>query len=327
MTALETFFSKELSFEKWHGAENDFLFVSLSDLISSSNTSLSSERWNEFVVALCHRHTGLGADGVVVWTHDSAQNRTAAAIWNSDGSRAQTCGNALRCLAGVLLESALWQGKSAHHVHVLDEKNPELTQTNFSSPVFATLLSAVRSSNSGQIGAAVSMGGIATHREGLLAAQTARRDTTSLPEWMRSVIALNFVQLANPHLVVQLSQGAFAQFDHAQFCEMGRYFQSEGVCRELGIPLANIGFIEPSPQTNNSAILNAIVYERGAGLTQCCGSGGCAMRVALKAGHSTPFPDHLKLKMPGGVIEISESENELILTGPAKKIARLGASF
>jgi len=93
------------------------------------------------------------------------------------------------------------------------------------------------------------------------------------------------------------------------------------------MPLSNIGFIEADPQAQNTNVLNAIVYERGAGLTQCCGSGGCAMRVALKEESNGSVPELLKLRMPGGVIAISELDNELILSGPAQKIARLEATF
>ncbi|MEN9528605.1 MAG: hypothetical protein RI932_478 [Pseudomonadota bacterium] len=324
MNPLESLFSQPLKCEKWHGAENDFLFVNLADLLIARRTSAPHEIWEHCVAAMCQRNTGLGADGVVVWCHEPNQGKIAAAIWNSDGSRAQTCGNALRCLAGVLLEKKLWNGKTRLEVSSLEHINGEMIP---SPQTFACLLEATQTPLSEEVSASVGMGTAVAHRTGLLQTYLQSLGAAAAPDWMQGVVTLTFVQLANPHLVVQLKPGWFSKFNREQFSEMGKELQAEIFCRALGIPLSNIGFVEPDQQNTNSSVLDAIVYERGAGLTQCCGSGGCAMRVALKENLPNPLPELLKLKMPGGIIAISEAARELVLTGPAKRIARLEADF
>lgn len=73
---------KPLHFEKWQGAGNDFILIEDPDF---------DPKWTEH---LCHRRYGIGADGVI-WFLPPAQMR----IFNADGTRANCCGNALRCLA------------------------------------------------------------------------------------------------------------------------------------------------------------------------------------------------------------------------------------
>lgn len=323
MLTLKRIFKEQFNFEKWHGAENDFLFVALPELLSSLKEPFTLQGWEKAVVELCHRNTGFGADGIVVWTHNAASQETGAGIWNSDGSRAQTCGNALRCLAGVLIEKQLWDGRSAHDVLTLSTTNNTLALTQAS---FARLLSATQSEPDGEVSASVAMGRAVEQRSGLLRLATEKIATQKTPPWMQTISALSFVQLANPHLVVQIVPGSFASFNAAHFSEMGRFFQSNEICQALNIPLSNIGFVEGQANTTTSSAHNAVVYERGAGLTQCCGSGGCAMRVALKEAAANGIPDVVQLKMPGGLIGISESGAELVLTGPAMKVARVGAA-
>lgn len=78
-----------LSFEKYSGLGNDFIFFEDSDL-TQSLSPLEIQR-------LCHRHQGIGADGVIL-VKSSDQADAFMSIYNSDGSRAEMCGNALRCL-------------------------------------------------------------------------------------------------------------------------------------------------------------------------------------------------------------------------------------
>jgi diaminopimelate epimerase len=80
-----------LSFVKYEGAGNDFLVVE-----ASSERAVSPERAS----ALCDRHFGVGADGVllVVPATDPAA-RARMVVLNADGSRPEMCGNGLRCVA------------------------------------------------------------------------------------------------------------------------------------------------------------------------------------------------------------------------------------
>ncbi len=80
-----------LSFVKYEGAGNDFLVVE-----AASELAVSTER----AVALCDRHYGVGADGVLlVLPARDAGARARMVVLNADGSRPEMCGNGLRCVA------------------------------------------------------------------------------------------------------------------------------------------------------------------------------------------------------------------------------------
>jgi diaminopimelate epimerase len=322
MNSLDRFFKTELSFEKWHGARNDFLFVRLTDFVSSMSGPANPETVAEIAVELCHRNIGIGSDGLVVWEFDTSDGTTFAGIWNSDGSRAQTCGNALRCLASLLFSKKIWAGAEPLQIKEIVWSENVFVPGERS---FAALLEAKQSNSFGEYTAAVEMGHVVEHRGGMLEAFRRCSSHIENQELLSKVVAVSFVQLANPHLVLQIAPGCFENLTLNEISEMGRFLQLQEICKQLNIPLSNIGVVEVS-ESPSSQPLNAVVYERGAGLTQCCGSGGCAMRVALNATRRKELTGTLALKMPGGVIEISEKENELILKGPAQLVAQLRTS-
>lgn len=330
MNALGAFLKAALPFEKWHGARNDFLFVARDDLFSALK-SLNADPQSTvaaFAREACQRNTGLGADGLVVWNF-SSQGVLSAGIWNSDGSRAGTCGNALRCLAALCLAHKLWNGQSSLPVAELDCSYP--SPADSAGSIFATLIES-RSINTdtGVFESVVEMGRVFETRQISSAAVTQAAfigGTVAQELFLQSLAWVSYVQLANPHLVVGLKPGSFQRLTHEHFGELGSLLQTESVCLALDIPLSNIGFVE-LPSNEETTIgatagpLPAIVFERGAGLTPCCGSGGCAMKVALddKKHSQTEMPQ--SFSMPGGVISITRSADVLYLSGPAQWIVR-----
>ena len=82
-----------IRFAKAHAYGNDFLYVDRADIKGVDLPSLARE--------MCERHTGIGADGLIVY------GRTAAGatmeLFNADGGRAEVSGNGVRALAALLL--------------------------------------------------------------------------------------------------------------------------------------------------------------------------------------------------------------------------------
>jgi diaminopimelate epimerase len=72
----------ELFFAKYHGLGNDFILVEEEEVQTFDVGKLT--------VALCNRHTGIGADGLIVL---KKQPRLEMLFYNSDGSAAPMCGN------------------------------------------------------------------------------------------------------------------------------------------------------------------------------------------------------------------------------------------
>lgn len=80
-----------LQFHKYEGLGNDFVVID-----APHDDALQSER----VRALCDRHFGVGADGVLlVVPPSSAGARARMVVLNADGTRPEMCGNGIRCVA------------------------------------------------------------------------------------------------------------------------------------------------------------------------------------------------------------------------------------
>ena len=86
---------------KYHGLGNDFLV--LIDLDGRSAVDGATAR------ALCDRHRGVGADGLIRATRHAEADVTMQ-LWNADGGRAETSGNGLRCLARALVDAGVVPG-------------------------------------------------------------------------------------------------------------------------------------------------------------------------------------------------------------------------
>ncbi len=95
---------KKMRFIKMHGLGNDYIYVDCFDPYTAdliAQTELSS-----LAQQLSDRHFGIGSDGLVlILPSDEADAQMR--IFNADGSEAQMCGNAIRCVGKYLYESAL----------------------------------------------------------------------------------------------------------------------------------------------------------------------------------------------------------------------------
>lgn len=83
-------------FIKAHGAGNDFLFTFVSELPPGVDNP-------ELARALCHRRTGVGADGWYLIDYPGKTTDARVQLWNSDGSYAELSGNGTRCAAAILV--------------------------------------------------------------------------------------------------------------------------------------------------------------------------------------------------------------------------------
>src|SRR5437899_10444818 len=72
---------------------NDFLYVQAADVAGRAPDALARE--------LCDRHTGAGADGLILW--EQAAGGASMRLFNADGSRSEVSGNGVRGLAALLL--------------------------------------------------------------------------------------------------------------------------------------------------------------------------------------------------------------------------------
>ncbi len=86
-----------LTFYKYSGCGNDFILID--DRSSDTPESIASH-----ITHLCHRHEGIGADGVILIQNGRQGSDVSITIYNADGSYAELCGNGLRCVIRCLHE-------------------------------------------------------------------------------------------------------------------------------------------------------------------------------------------------------------------------------
>src|SRR4051812_29543231 len=82
-----------MRFTKAHAYGNDFLYVPKDAVRDVALDVLARE--------ICHRHTGIGADGLIVYERTSGG--ASMRLFNADGSRAEVSGNGVRGLGALML--------------------------------------------------------------------------------------------------------------------------------------------------------------------------------------------------------------------------------
>jgi diaminopimelate epimerase len=265
---------------KGHGTENDFLV--LPDLDGEL------ELTPELVRALCDRHAGLGADGVlrVVRSANDPEAKEMAAeaeyfmdYRNSDGSTAEMCGNGIRVLVRYLQRVSLVEGAAA----------------------VATRggVRRVRIRGGGNVTVDMGLPRVLADRPVATAAPLAATPGTAL-------------ELPNPHVVVPVgSRDVLASLD-----------LTRAPLVEPALPHGqNVEFVVRVSNRH----LAMRVHERGVGETRSCGTGLCAAAVATAvADGSGADGTAWRVEVPGGSCEVVwRTDGEVELTGPAVLVAEI----
>ena len=83
-----------MRFTKMHGAGNDFIVLdTIVEPLDAAEAALPA-----LIARLCGRHTGIGADGVMLLQRPAGNADIAMRFYNSDGSMGEMCGNGARCI-------------------------------------------------------------------------------------------------------------------------------------------------------------------------------------------------------------------------------------
>jgi diaminopimelate epimerase len=120
----------DIPFTKAHGAKNDFLLTWRKEAKVKDYPAAAQ--------AICHRYTGVGADGWILVTEDAIE------LYNSDGSKPEISGNGTRCAAALLIraglatnEITLQTGAGSKHLKLLRQNGPEYWfEMNMGKPTF-----------------------------------------------------------------------------------------------------------------------------------------------------------------------------------------------
>ncbi len=117
-----------IEFSKYHGLGNDFI------LFDDRERRILPKLKETVIIDLCHRHEGIGADGILVRT-DSARADHRMILFNADGSPAEISGNGLRCFVLFLKakgyetdrELTIETGGGVLRARIIDDNTVETT--------------------------------------------------------------------------------------------------------------------------------------------------------------------------------------------------------
>ncbi len=234
-------------------------------------------------IAWCDRRTGVGADGLIV-AEPLADNIWSMLLFNADGSRAEISGNGIRCLGQAL----------AQHLD-LDLANDNSHKLQIRTDGGMRTLELTDDQRAATIQVKVDMGPAKSgpgHSE--------RWDSVGVDIRQQAG-----VDIGNPHLIVEV-----AEPEAVEVAAVGPVIEAD---YEEGV---NVHFVSV---TGEDAI-RVHTWERGAGLTQACGSGACA--AAYQFNRWGRVGPNVEVSMPGGKVHV-ELGGSIVLQGPATFIARV----
>ena len=264
---------KSLNFIKMHGLGNDFV------IFNSTEKKLHDPK---FIKKISDRKTGIGCDLVVITRNSDAEYCDIHAKFiNSDGTTAEVCGNALRCLGKEFFK--LKQKK-----HLVIETDKRLID--------------IEDYGNGNI--CVDMGKPKYDCNSIPLSSENNNNTISFNlEYLKIGYALN---VGNPHLVFfveQLNKNLLEK--NSKEIENLEFFPE-------GINISIVKII-------NKQLVKIMTHERGVGVTQACGSAACAsVLIAKEKDHVT---DKVCVEMSGGKLNIEiTSDNNVLMIGTAKKV-------
>jgi len=111
----------KIPFIKMHGTGNDFILID-----EFSQVLVPENKKSEFVARISKRHLGIGADGVIFLKH-SDKFDAKFSVYNPDGSKAEMCGNGIRCFAKYVHENTVLQKERLEVETLAGKIVPQLT--------------------------------------------------------------------------------------------------------------------------------------------------------------------------------------------------------
>ncbi|MFB8892596.1 MULTISPECIES: diaminopimelate epimerase [Microbacterium] len=274
-----------LAFTKGHGTGNDFVILADPD----GDLDLSDAQ----IAALCDRHVGIGADGLLRVVRsaaipEGADAAAAGAEWfmdyrNADGSKAEMCGNGTRVFARYLADAGLASIDAGLRIGT---RAGVKTITRVDNG-FEVDLGTWRAED----------GDVLVRARGLGVARPGQG-----------------IDVGNPHVVV-----ALAGEDELE----GLDLTVQPTLEPRPSAGANVEFVVPAEPLvqNGVGAIRMRVYERGVGETLSCGTGVAASALAVRHWAGAAAPDRWTVDVPGGTLGVRivrQADGEhVLLSGPA----------
>ncbi len=281
-----------LEFTKGHGTGNDFVLFADPD----GEIDLSAAQ----IAAICDRHFGVGADGVLRAVRSRSIPEGAAVLaedpaaeWfmdyhNADGSVAEMCGNGIRVFSRFLVDNGLAELEPGGTLPVGTRNGVRDVQRNASG-------------YQADLGRWELAGGEPLVR--------ARELPVARPGLGISV--------GNPHVVVALASDEELDGTDLSYIPVIEPEPADG---------ANVEFVVAAEPLVKDGVghIRMRVHERGSGETLSCGTGAVAAALAIRHWAGAGAPNHWRVDVPGGTLGVrmfpAEDGEHVSLSGPAELV-------
>ena len=272
-----------MKFTKMHGCGNDYIYV------DGTKEILTPQEKPEVVRCLSDRHFGIGGDGVI-FINPSREADFEMEMYNMDGSRAEMCGNGIRCVAKFVYDKGLTDktsisviscGKIKYLTLSIENGKVSTVRVNMGSPILKAKDIPVISDKEEVIGDEIEVAG--------------------------ENYKITCVSMGNPHAVVFVDEVAGLPLE-----KIGPLFENH-----VRFPKrVNTEFVKVLDENT----VEMRVWERGTGETLACGTGACATVVACVLNGLTK--EQVTVKLLGGNLQIQwdRVSNLIFMTGPATTV-------
>lgn len=270
-----------MKFTKMHGLGNDYIYINCFTETVTDPTNLA--------IPMSDRHFGVGGDGIVLIMPSEIADAKMR-MFNADGSEAEMCGNAVRCVGKYLYDRQIVPKKELSIETkagikklqlTVNGSKTELVRVDMGEPVLQSDLIPVTGEARRVIHEQISTGG---HEYRYTA-----------------------VSMGNPHCVIFVPEITDDQvLKDGPLLEVYPFFPKK----------INVEFVKVLSED----LVQMRVWERGSGETLACGTGASATVVAAVLNHLTGR--RVTVKLLGGdlIIEWDEASNHLFMTGPVVEV-------
>ncbi|ARU62373.1 diaminopimelate epimerase [Tumebacillus avium] len=268
-----------MKFTKMHGLGNDFVVVAEFSSVPEEISLLAQK--------VCDRHFGIGADGLVLVMPNAGEADFTMRIFNADGTEAEQCGNAVRCVAKYVFDKGL------------TDKTEVLLETRIGVQKLQLFVEA------GQVSQVTVDMGEPTLSGTKIPTTVDKEQVVNHPVAVPGgEFPFTAVSMGNPHAVIFVED-----LQGIELHQTGPQIETHPLFPRK----TNVEFV----QVHKPDDVTMHVWERGCGETLACGSGACAVVVAGVLTGNTARKTTVHLKGGDLHIEWREADNRVYMTGPS----------
>lgn len=270
-----------MKFTKMHGLGNDYIYIN-----AITETVDNPE---QLAVQMSRKHYGIGADGLILIKQSDVADFKMD-MYNADGSRAEMCGNGIRCVAKYVYDNKLTE-KTDILIETLsgvkrlflevDDEIVKMVTVDMGKPELLSIMIPAISDKEIIKNEKIEIDGEIYH--------------------------ITCVSMGNPHTVIFVEDIREVKLE-----DIGPKIEKHPMFPKK----SNVEFVEVI--TNN--IIRMRVWERGTGITLACGTGACASVVASIMNDYTDR--RVDVVLDGGILTVdwNESKNMISMRGPAETV-------